>query len=159
MALIHFEIFFCTSLTNYRRIILSAFFYGNGVLLYTTLALVKAYTPCFNLADSYAIIHLFTGWDKSPTARSHEGCFNLILNEMRDHSGGKINTFLDNTGVPISVQRHKGFDGLKQEIISRITSRFRQWYCYDSVELTKSKMLFFARVSLFQKPSYGHTFR
>jgi len=123
-----FKYLFCKPLTNYRRTILSAFFYGNGVSLYTTLALVKACTPCFKLADRYAIIHLFTEWDKS-TARSHERYFNLILNEMRDLNGGKINTFLDNTGVPISVQWHKGFDGLKQENISTITSRFRQWYC------------------------------
>ena len=120
---------FCKPLTNYRRTILSAFFYGNGVSLYKTLALIKACTPCFNLADRYAIIHLFTEWDKSPTARSHERYFNLILNEMRDLNGGKINTYLDNTGVPISVQWHKGFDGLKQENISSITKRFRQWYC------------------------------
>jgi len=116
---------FCKPLTNYRRTILSTFFYGNGVSLYTTLALVKACTPCFNPADTQLLI--CSQWDKSATVRSHERYFNLILNEIRDVNGGKINTFLDNTGVPISVQWHKGFDGLKKENISTITSRFRQW--------------------------------
>ena len=51
---------FCKPLINYRRTILSAFLYGNGVSLYTTLALVEACTPCLNVADRYAIINLFT---------------------------------------------------------------------------------------------------
>jgi hypothetical protein len=85
---------FCKPLTDYGRTILSAFFYGNGISLYTTLALVKACTPCFNLADRYAIAHLFTEWDISPTARSRERYFNLVLNEMRDLNGGKIKSWI-----------------------------------------------------------------
>jgi len=102
---------FCKPLTNYRRTILSAFFYGYGVSLYTTLALVKACTPYFNPADRYAIVDLFTEWDKSPTARSHEIYFNLILNEMGDLNGGKINTFLDNTGFPFLYNGTKALTG------------------------------------------------
>jgi len=119
---------FCKQLNTYRRTVLCAFFYGNGVSTSRTLELIKACAPSSNLADRFAIINQFTQWDKSPQARSDKRYFNLILNEMRNLNGGRIKTFSPNTGVPISVRWQKGFDGLQQHQISKITSVFRKWY-------------------------------
>lgn len=118
---------FCKPLNTYRRTILCAFFYGNGVSAFRTVELLEACAPCINVAERFAILNQFTQWDKSPKARSDQRCFNLILNETRDLNDGKINTFLH--GAPISVLWHKCFDGLKEQHIATITSTFRKWYC------------------------------
>jgi hypothetical protein len=119
---------FCKHLNTYRRTVLCALFYGNRVSAYRTFELIRACAPSSNLADRFTIINQFVQWDKSPQARSYERYFNLILNEMRNLNGCRINTFLPDTGVPISVCWQKGFDGLQKHQISTITSVFRKWY-------------------------------
>jgi len=71
---------FCNPLNDYRRMVLSAFFYGNGVSEYRTTELIKACAPYFSVTDGSAIQNWFTKWNKSHKARSSKR-YNLILNE------------------------------------------------------------------------------
>jgi len=114
---------FCKPLNDYRSMVLSAFFYGNGVSEYRTIELIKACAPDFSVTDGFAIQNWFAKWNKSRKARSNKK-YNLIQNEVRDLNGG--NAFLQ-TGVPNSLQWQKGFEGLNEEHIETITSVFRRW--------------------------------
>jgi len=115
---------FCKPLNGYRSMVLSAFFYGNVVSEYRTIELIKACAPDFSVTDGSAIQNWFAKRNKSRKARSNKKYYNLIQNEVRDLNGGKV--FLQ-TGVPISLQWQKGFEGLNEEHIDTITSVFRRW--------------------------------
>ena len=115
---------FCKPLNDYRSMVLSAFFYGNGVSEYRTVELIKDFAPDFSVTDGSAIQNWFTKWNKSRKARSNKRYYNLIQNEVRDLNAGKA--FLQ-TGVSISLHWQKDFEGLNEEHIETITSVFRRW--------------------------------
>jgi len=117
---------FCKPLNDYRSMVLSAFFYGNGVSEYRTIELINACASDFSVTDGSAIQNWFTKWNKSRKARSNKRYYNVIQNEVRDLNGGKAKAFLQ-TGVPISLHWQKGFEGLNEEHIQTITSVFRRW--------------------------------
>jgi len=118
---------FCEPLNSHRLKILSAFFYGNGVSLLRTLDLFKACAPNFNSADRFVITNLFTCWNKSQTSRDNIRFYNLILNNISNLNGDKINT-VSQTDTPIAVLWKKGFDGLQEDHINTVTNVFRTWY-------------------------------
>ena len=106
---------FCEILNNTNRVVLSAFFYGNGVSLHRTIELIKSCAPTFSdVSDGFSIQNWFKVWNKSSTARSKKRYYNLMLNDVRDLNGCKSYVHLERR-VPLVLK--KGFDGLNEERI------------------------------------------
>jgi len=124
---------FCEVLNNTNGMVLSAFFYGNGVSLHRTVELSCA--PYFSdFSDGLSIQNWFKVWNKSYAARSKKR-YNLMLNEVWDLNGCKTKVLLQKR-VPVIL--HKGFDGLNEECIETIKTVFRRWL---NLEIPKSHFL------------------
>jgi len=115
----------CEQLNNTNRMVLCAFFYGNGLSSHRTSEWISSCIPHFNnSSDTPAIQNWFKLWNKSKAARSKRTYYNLMLNEVRDLNGRKTKVLLK-TKVPLILQT--GFDGLNEECIHSITNVFHCW--------------------------------
>jgi len=124
---------FCEVLNNTNRMVLSAFFYGNGVSLFRTIELIRYCVPYFgDFSDGFSIENRFKVWAKYYTARSKKRYYNLLLDEVRDLNGSKRKVHLERR-VPVVLQ--KDFDGLNEECIETIRAVFRRWL---NLEILKS---------------------
>ena len=106
---------FCEHLNITNRIILCAFFYGNGLSPHRTVDLIRSCARSFDdSSDARSIQNWFKLWNKSKAARAKKIFYNLMLNKVTDLNGCKIKLLLE------TKKREKGFEGVNEGCISQL---------------------------------------
>jgi len=87
---------FCEHLNITSRIILCAFFYGNGLSPHRTVDLIRSCARSFDdSSDARSIQNWFKLWNKSKAARAKKRFYSLMLKKVTDLNGCKMKLLLE----------------------------------------------------------------